>query len=139
MMNRAQPNKPQQITPEKLQELLTTAVIEGNRPLLEEVRLQRERIAEMEAIQHQMSQNLGLYWQELRNFVESQNSPAQQSGLLKQLKELTIALSNWHSQQQALLDSMNSLARSLNKKLSEEEAADASSLIQPPQSGGSQN
>ena len=75
----SQPNSPQQITPEKLQALLTTAVAEGNRPLMAALQRQEERMAEIEATQTQMSQNLGAYWQEFRNFVEAKNSPAQQT------------------------------------------------------------
>lgn len=104
-----------EMTSEELEQLITSAVIAGTRPLQETIERQQQRILELESGQYQLSQTVAMWAQQLKNALnpKSRNKPSRQE---KQLKNLSAALSSWHLYHQELLASVNAL----NEKLSAE-------------------
>ena len=112
-----QPHKPQQITPERLQEMLVIALTRGNEPLHQEILLQSKRISEMEYAQRTMSKNLAVFAKELKTMLSAEKSS---SGLKEMLNSLTVAFSKLSAQQEQLLGSIDAL----NTKLDSEPEAE---------------
>ena len=116
-MNSPHRPKPQQITPEKLQEMLVDALMIGNRPLREAIDSNTTQIAELKDAHRAMSQNLGAFLRELKSTLDGANEQDASSGLEKQIYQLTIALNKFNSEQEQasksqaqLLDSISSLS-----------------------------
>ena len=110
-------HRPQQITPEKLQEMLVDALMIGNRPLREAIDSNTTQIAELKDAHRAMSQNLGAFLRELKSTLDGANEQDASSGLEKQIYQLTIALNKFNSEQEQvsksqaqLLDSINNLS-----------------------------
>ena len=108
-MTQSQSNRPQQITPERLQELLTTAVTEGNRPLMTHTHTHGSRASAekrylraggVTAEYVEDVRRVGAGVEELFRLGTRRTLTGKSSELEKQLKILSAALSSWHLQQQ---------------------------------------
>ncbi len=117
-MNNPYQNSQQQITPEKLQEMLVVALTTGNEPLYQEILHQGQRISELEIAHRTTPENLAMFLRELKNTLNTKQSS---NGLKKQLRLLTEALNKWSERQEELTASIDSL----NEKLGAEPDLDS--------------
>lgn len=106
-------HQPQQITPERLSEMLVNALMRGNAPLHQEILIQSKRISELEYAQRTMSVNLAAFLKELKHTLSAEKSG---SGLKTTLNSLTIALNKLSAQQGELLGSIDSLSAKLDSE-----------------------
>ena len=114
-MNNPHPRpRPQQITPEKLQEMLVEALMIGNKPLREAINRNTEQLVELKDAQRDMSQNLGAFLRELKDTLDGANMQEGSSGLEKQIYQLTLALNRFNDEQEQASKSQAQLLGSIN-------------------------
>ena len=113
-MNSPHRPKPQQITPEKLQEMLVEALMIGNKPLREAINSNTEQIVELKDAQRAMSQSLGAFLRELKDTLDGANTKEGSSGLEKQIYQLTLALNRFNDEQEQASKSQAQLLGSIN-------------------------